>query len=107
MDTVTRPCRAERTGEKEFRIILTQGLNRQIRRMCEALGYQVVSLRRIRIMNLTGEDLKMGEYREISKKEWLELSSLLKVSESLIMTDTGGCHGKTDGSHERTCPASE
>ena len=51
LDTVTRPCEVEQTGEKTFRIILTQGLNRQIRRMCEVLGYQVTKLRRVRSMN--------------------------------------------------------
>ena len=52
LDTVTLPCKIRRTGEKSFNIILVQGLNRQIRRMCEALGYRVTYLRRIRIMNL-------------------------------------------------------
>lgn len=93
LNTVTRPCQVQKTGEKEFRIILTQGLNRQIRRMCEALGYQVLSLRRIRIMNLRGEDLQMGQYREIREEEWKELSSGLGVPESLIMSDTGGRRG--------------
>ena len=61
LDTVTRPCRIERTGKKSFRIILTQGLNRQIRRMCEYFGYQVKELKRIRIMNLTLDGQKTGE----------------------------------------------
>ena len=52
LDTVTRPCKVEKTGEKSFRIILTQGLNRQIRRMCETLGYRVMTLQRVRIMNI-------------------------------------------------------
>lgn len=78
LDTVTRPCTVEQTGEKSFRIILTQGLNRQIRRMCEALGYQVRTLKRVRIMNLKLGTLKTGEYREITKEELRELKRLLR-----------------------------
>ena len=69
LDTVTRPCKVEKVGRRKFRIILTQGLNRQIRRMCENLGYRVVYLKRIRIMNIRLGDLKSGEYRELSKNE--------------------------------------
>ncbi|MDD6075104.1 MAG: pseudouridine synthase [Clostridium sp.] len=77
LDTVTRPCEVKRLGEQEFGIILTQGLNRQIRRMCEALGYRVTRLCRIRIMNLTLGSLKSGEYREVSGTELTELKRLL------------------------------
>lgn len=73
LDTVTRPCEVKRLGEREFGIILTQGLNRQIHRMCEALGYRVVKLCRIRIMNLTLDSLKPGAYREVSGTELSEL----------------------------------
>ena len=75
LDTVTRPCRIERTGKKSFRIILTHGLNRQIRRMCEYFGYQVKELKRIRIMNLTLDGLKPGEYRKIRPEEFRELKN--------------------------------
>lgn len=78
LDTVTRPCEIEKTGEKTFRIILTQGLNRQIRRMCEALGYQVMKLRRVRIMNIRLGDLKTGAYREVTGEEWKQLHQLLE-----------------------------
>ena len=61
LDTVTRPCEVEKDREDEFRIILTQGLNRQIRRMCEALGYQVQTLKRVRMLNITLDGLKTGE----------------------------------------------
>ena len=61
LGTVTRPCTVYKTGDKSFSIILTQGLNRQIRRMCEYLGYHVCTLKRIRIMNLTLDGLKCGE----------------------------------------------
>lgn len=77
LDTVTRPCEVEQTGEKTFRIILTQGLNRQIRRMCEALGYQVTKLRRVRIMNIKLGNLKTGAYREVTGAEIAELNRLL------------------------------
>ena len=66
-------------GPKKFKIILTQGLNRQIRRMCESLGYRVQSLKRVRIMNIK-LDVPIGEYRELSKEELLELNGLLENS---------------------------
>ena len=66
LDTMTRPCKVVQTGECSFRIILTQGLNRQIRRMCQYLGYEVQKLKRIRIMNLTLDGIREGEYREIT-----------------------------------------
>ena len=66
-------------GEKKFKIILTQGLNRQIRRMCESLGYRVKSLKRVRIMNIK-LDLPIGKYREFTKEELLELNRLLENS---------------------------
>lgn len=69
LDTVTLPCRVRRTGERSFNIILVQGLNRQIRRMCEALGYNVRALRRIRIMNLRLGGLKPGQWREVTQEE--------------------------------------
>ena len=71
--TVTRSCRVKREGKKSFRIILTQGLNRQIRRMCEYLGYRVESLIRIRIMNICLGDLPLGEYRPLTQEEIREL----------------------------------
>ena len=77
LETVTRKCRAWKTGRRSFRIILTQGLNRQIRRMCEHFGYSVTHLKRVRIMNLKLGDLKEGSYREITKREKEELFSLL------------------------------
>lgn len=73
LDTVTRPCTITTTGKNSFRIILTQGLNRQIRRMCEYLGYRVVSLKRVRIMNIKIGKLNVGGYRKVSDKELEEL----------------------------------
>ena len=69
LDTVTRPCKVEKLGKYTFSIILTQGLNRQIRRMCEACGYQVKDLVRIRIMNIELGRLKEGEYRKLTDAE--------------------------------------
>ena len=71
LDTVTRVPNPE-NGEIAL-IILTQGLNRQIRRMCEALGYRVTKLKRVRIMNIHLKDLKTGEYRPLTEKELAEL----------------------------------
>ncbi|AIZ56526.1 23S rRNA pseudouridine synthase F [Candidatus Methanoplasma termitum] len=70
---VTKKCFVESEGPREFRIILKQGLNRQIRRMCEQLGYEVKNLKRMRVVNITLGDLKEGRYRDISKKEREEL----------------------------------
>lgn len=80
LDTVTRPCKIEKTGKCRFTIILTQGLNRQIRRMCEALGYEVKELRRVRIMNIMLGGLKSGEYRKLTDEELDELYRLIKDS---------------------------
>ena len=79
LDTITKNCFVKQLGPRNFKIILTQGLNRQIRRMCEALGYRVRSLKRIRIMNIK-LDVPTGEYREFSKEELLELNGLLENS---------------------------
>ena len=69
LDTVTRPCEVTGMGKYTFSIVLTQGLNRQIRRMCETLGYRVRELRRIRVMNIRLGDLMPGQYREITGEE--------------------------------------
>ena len=79
LGTKTKNCFVKQLGPRKFKIILTQGLNRQIRRMCESLGYRVKSLKRIRIMNIK-LDLPTGKYREFTKKELLELNELLKSS---------------------------
>ena len=82
-DTITKTCSVKQLGPKRFKIILTQGLNRQIRRMCESLGYKVKSLKRIRIMNIK-LDVPTGKYRELTKKELLELNKLLENSSKLF-----------------------
>lgn len=80
LDTVTRKCKVEMIGKYKFRIILTQGLNRQIRRMCEYLGYKVTRLERIRVMNITLGELKPGEYRKVTEAEIQKLYELIKDS---------------------------
>jgi 23S rRNA pseudouridine2604 synthase len=77
LGTKTKPCVVEQKSEFVFKIILTQGLNRQIRRMCEYLDYKVVTLKRIRIMNILLHDLKVGAWRDLTNKELQELKSNL------------------------------
>ena len=78
LDTVTRPCTVKKIGKYTFSIILTQGLNRQIRRMCAAFGYEVKDLVRIRIMNIRLGSLKEGAYRKLTDEELDELYEMLK-----------------------------
>ena len=85
LDTVTKKCEVEQLTKNTFRIVLTQGLNRQIRRMCEYLGYEVVKLKRIRIMNIK-LDVPVGEYRHLTKEELDELDRLTGAS---VKTEDG------------------
>ena len=100
---VTRPCRTEKVDEKTFSIVLTQGLNRQIRRMCKACGFEVQSLKRVRIMNICLGGLPKGAYRKINGAEYKELLTLLKASPSLSRKErlagegTGETNGWTEG----------
>jgi len=80
LDTVTKKCKVNKIGQNKFEIILTQGLNRQIRRMCESLGYKVTSLERVRIMNIRLGNLKTGSYRDLTDKELRDLLALTKYS---------------------------
>lgn len=109
LDTVTRKCFVEQIGPKSFRIILTQGLNRQIRRMCEYLGYRVTKLKRVRIMNIQ-LDLPTGAWRDLKKHELAELNRLTqdsrKTYESKRPNSTHpapkqGAHGSNRPSHRR------
>ncbi|MFL9845945.1 23S rRNA pseudouridine(2604) synthase RluF [Flavobacterium rhizosphaerae] len=79
LDTVTRKCKVEQISKYIFRIILTQGLNRQIRRMCEYLGYEVTALKRIRIINIS-LDVAVGRYRDLTPAEIEELNTLIAPS---------------------------
>ncbi|MEK4630397.1 MAG: 23S rRNA pseudouridine(2604) synthase RluF [Solibacillus sp.] len=80
LDTKTLPCRVEKVSSQVFKIILEQGLNRQIRRMCSALGYSVKRLQRIRIMNIHLGNLKVGQWRDLTEKEQQELFDLLNYT---------------------------
>lgn len=79
LDTVTRPCVVEKINKHTFKIILTQGLNRQIRRMCQYLSYNVMMLKRVRIMNIH-LNIPLGEWRDLSDKELSVLNALLEDS---------------------------
>ena len=83
LDTVTLPCKIRKTGPRSFNIILIQGLNRQIRRMCEALGYNVRKLRRIRIMNIKLGNMQPGQWREVTDEELSVLMNELERKEVL------------------------
>lgn len=95
LDTVTRPCKIEQIDKFTFRIILTQGLNRQIRRMCEALDYRVRALERVRIMNITLGRLKTGTYRNVTDYELEGLKALIADSSNTPVR--GIVTGKSEG----------
>ena len=86
LDTITKKCFVKREGPDSFRIILTQGLNRQIRRMCEYLGFEVIKLKRVRIMNIKLDNLKIGEWRKFSETEMITIFELVKDS---VKTEEG------------------
>ncbi|ASJ57296.1 23S rRNA pseudouridine(2604) synthase RluF [Brevibacillus formosus] len=77
LGTTTKPCKVTKVSDRVFNIVLTQGLNRQIRRMCQAFGYQVRKLERIRIMNITLGNLKLGQWRNLTAKELTDLNKSL------------------------------
>jgi len=80
LDTITNKCKVEQTGPRSFNIILTQGLNRQIRRMCEHFGFRVRKLKRMRIMNINVDNIATGAWRHLTKWEMSELNSLIADS---------------------------
>jgi 23S rRNA pseudouridine2604 synthase len=86
LDTVTRKCHVKKESSYVFTILLTQGLNRQIRRMCEYLGYQVTRLQRVRIMNVTLKDLPVGKWRNLTETEMEFINSAV---ESSVKTEDG------------------
>ncbi|MCD1118037.1 23S rRNA pseudouridine(2604) synthase RluF [Chryseobacterium turcicum] len=83
LDTVTKKCEVEKIDDMTFRIVLTQGLNRQIRRMCEFLGYEVKKLKRIRIMNIK-LDIPLGKWRDLTREEFSTLNDLLEESSKTL-----------------------
>ena len=91
LDTVTKKCQVEKESDYVFKITLTQGLNRQIRRMCEHLGYEVYRLKRLRIMNVTLDDLPLGKWRDLTPSELNEINEMvqdsIKTEEASILDD--------------------
>ena len=83
LDTVTNKCEVEQIDNLSFRIVLTQGLNRQIRRMCEFCGYEVKKLKRIRVLNIK-LDLPIGKWRDLTETEVRELKALVSASDKTI-----------------------
>ena len=82
LEVTTRKCQVTKLGKTKFKIILTQGLNRQIRRMCQMLGYRVKTLKRVRIMNINLGDIAEDTYRDVTAEEFKELNKLLKGSKN-------------------------
>ena len=97
LQVTTRPCKVIVKDKTSFIIVLTQGLNRQIRRMCEALGFHVISLKRIRIMNIRLGNLKPGTWRNVTAEELRELENSLKKSESSRAGRTGSAPAAVPG----------
>lgn len=104
LNITTRKCQVRKLGKHKFQIILTQGLNRQIRRMCEYFGYRVVSLERVRIMNIHLGELERGKYRQVTEEELQELYRLIRNSsnETVIPAEerTGKRYEKNGGRNE-------
>ena len=90
LDTVTKKCFVKQEGEKRFRIILTEGLNRQIRRMCAVLDYKVTSLTRVRIMNIKLQGLAPGKWRHFSKNEIEEINAMVLHSSKTADVESMG-----------------
>ena len=84
---MTRKCEVQKLDKYRFRIVLTQGLNRQIRRMCEYLGYRVAALTRVRIMNIRLGNLKPGAYRKVTPQEWRTLQELIRDSSNTTVIE--------------------
>lgn len=99
LDVTTRPCRVELAGKCQFRIVLTQGLNRQIRRMCETLHYKVKRLVRVRIMNIELGELRPGEYRSVTRREFARLREQLSDGE-MHRQRSGGATERDGSDHE-------
>lgn len=100
LDRTTLPCKVRKTGDKRFSIVLTQGLNRQIRRMCEACGCHVRSLKRVRVMNICLGDLKSGEYRQVEGAEYREFMKLLEHSTNLSFRQQNAARGRDQSDGE-------
>lgn len=102
LDTVTKPCIVKSLGNKKFKIILTQGLNRQIRRMCDALGYKVTDLRRVRIMHIQIGDLPIGKWRKLTALEIEKMNVYVKDSSKTSGRGTRSSYTERRFSDNRT-----
>lgn len=100
LDTITRPCIVKKLARRRFKIILTQGLNRQIRRMCEFFDYKVVALKRVRVMNVELGDLKEGTYRDLTKQEKDKLYEMIESSSNAPTRYEDRNEEKVDGHTE-------
>lgn len=96
LGVTTRPCTVEKLGHNKFRIILTQGYNRQIRRMCEYFGFRVKELKRVRVMNIELGDLAPGKYREVTENEYRVLMRLIRDSSNTTVTEAPKKQFKTE-----------
>ena len=104
LNTVTKPCSVSIENRTTFRIVLTQGLNRQIRRMCDYLGYDVVSLKRTRIMNVSLGKLRPGQWRKLTREELAALNAAVSESSSESATKSKSGSSKT---HSKSKPKSK
>ena len=104
LGTVTKKCKVEKVSEKVFKIILVQGLNRQIRRMCEYLGYEVTKLKRTRIMNVELGNLKQGDWRELTEEEMKEINKMISTSSKTEEASVVNKEQKTQKPKRKTAP---
>lgn len=107
LDVTTKPCRAWQTGSHTFHIVLTQGLNRQIRRMCRALDYHVMNLKRLRIMNIKLGHLERGQYRELFPDEVESLRKMLEGSTNLPKSEQMKIEAEKKAAEKAKRPANE
>ncbi len=104
LGTLTKKCKVEKVSEKVFKIILVQGLNRQIRRMCEYLGYEVTKLKRTRIMNVELGNLKQGDWRELTEEEMKEINKMISTSSKTEEASVVNKEQKTQKPKRKTAP---
>ncbi|MBT7705162.1 MAG: 23S rRNA pseudouridine(2604) synthase RluF [Polaribacter sp.] len=107
LGAVTKKCFVEKVGDKVFKIILTQGLNRQIRRMCEYLEYEVTKLKRTRIMNVELGYLQTGDWRELTDEEMNEINKMISTSSKTAEASPKKLQAKKTTSKKRTVPAKD
>ena len=107
LGAVTKKCFVEKVSDKVFKIVLTQGLNRQIRRMCEYLGYEVTKLKRTRIMNVALGYLQTGDWRELTDEEMNEINKMISTSSKTAEASPKKQQIKKTTSKKRAVPAKD